>query len=481
MDDQVDVQRERERALARREARGAEQLRRRRAGMVLSGRWNASRAQLKTAIAERYPSMEPGEQAALLDTTLEIQREGRPKIDPSTIHTRPPAPERLDRKAPKRAPRPEPEAPMEEDTEMAGHKFKPEQRRRFRDWLRGWRAEHPDATQAAGLEALSRQFGVDMDLTVFRRTYWIKAAPPKSAKRAPAQSSTPPEKEAWIGQPPAEALGRETASGSALSAEVEKQEEASAPAASSAQAEARPDAPEADASAGGGGETAEPVEAEAAPEREITPAEVHNLSLILGFRRIVPEVAAAWDAETRRVVAEYLSACIADVNDNVVEIPPMPYVLAPLGYYPIRPHHLPVAEASAEDEEPAESYRGADRVTPNGNGAHPGTAEPKAIGNGRGAAWIGESAQAVSEIVDGERELRASERLREAERAIQDLLQEVQSLRGTYELGEFVRIEEEDGEWMLRMSLRFPDRVGASRVAAHLFAACATREEVARG
>lgn len=38
------------------------------------------------------------------------------------------------------------------------------------------------------------------------------------------------------------------------------------------------------------------------------------------------------------------------------------------------------------------------------------------------------------------------------------LLEENRSLRATYEAGEFVRIEEEDGVWSLRVSLDFQTR-----------------------
>lgn len=188
MMDEIDLQREREAALRRREDRGAGELRRRRARMILSGRWDASRLELKAAISERYPSMKPGEKDALLEVTLEVQQTERTRIDPDLITTMAPAPLRPEKRtllAPVTRPPPAPK----EDRRMAKKKFTPDQRREVRRWLAEWRIEHPSAKAPEALAALQEKFGVSITLPVFKRTYWLGAAPAKNGKRASAPSA----------------------------------------------------------------------------------------------------------------------------------------------------------------------------------------------------------------------------------------------------------------------------------------------------
>jgi len=429
--DLSELRAERDRALARRQAEADQERRRRRAVRLLSGdhiraaRWNASPTALKQAIAEVYTKMDAGERRRLLEVALEVQRTERPHIDPMTVHTRPPVPEFRPKPA-RRAARMEIPALEEEDTEVATKTFTPEQRKRVRAWLSGWRAKHPKATAAAGLSAMQEEFGATMTLLSFKRTYWDRAAPSKAPMRAapharsenrPTPAARPGATQPMISRPSDAAEDEpgfpppaaEASSPPALTPEQERHADSGsvpdgAPDEVWDEGPLYPRAKEAEAAESVG----------TSNERRISAGDIRALSLMLGFREIPADTALGWDDATREAVAEYLAACIADANDNVVEIPTMPEALAPLGYYQIR-QIGPDSELAADLKfseaihELAEApYRGADRVAPNGNGAHREAVISGAVPH-RAEYPLRAVGRAVSEIVEGERELATGE------------------------------------------------------------------------
>ncbi len=114
-----------ERAAARERARQRQVIERRRiyARDVLAGRWNAGEAEIRELLTERYPQLRGSGNAEefeiVVAATLQVQKEERPRVDPSQVRTRAPQPEVL--KPPRRrtkipapaAPEPEGEKPME--------------------------------------------------------------------------------------------------------------------------------------------------------------------------------------------------------------------------------------------------------------------------------------------------------------------------------------------------------------------------------
>lgn len=453
--DAIDVQAERERSRARRQAKADAMQRRRRALRLLDGRWNASRSALKAAIAEVYTKMTPAERRALLDVTLEVQRTERPHVDPTTVHTRPPAPEIFRGKGPKRAPRAEIPEPMEEDTEVAKKKFTPEQRVRFLDWLRAWRAENPKATGAEGHRAMQDHFGIEMSEQSFRSTYWIKAVPSAADRRAAAgkkaeRANAPAPEEAA-------ALGRKAAPSGADQVVVSRPGDL---------AEDEP------------GSFPPPAVRKASAPAALTPEQERHAE-----SGSVPDGAEGEglaQPPTRAVVPEGDSTASAgEANESSREANEANQAAADLKL------------SEAIHELAAAPYRGADRVAAeggNGNGARRGQVGLHALGAPPLPEWIAErraAARAASEIVEGERiGAKVAEVLANAEKKIAALEAEVARLQEDRKVSEeFVALQQgEDGRWKLRMRLVFDDLAPAAAVlelVGKAVAASKRREEVA--